>query len=133
MQSGEFDLEEIGEEVVQREAAAGVVPATRAVHTDATQARRQLVCARAEKHLHAALEAWLLDWAERLKANSGLKAICQVSEGFKLRGATVEPHANRHHMWQSLAQILQQSDEIRQRILYYRSVVEWMACPDVDV
>ena len=61
-------------------------------------ARKQIACERARQHLLAVLKQWLLAWADRLETTSGLKAILQVSAGFKLVQGTIAAHDNRHHM-----------------------------------
>ena len=133
IRNGEFDLQQIGENILRQEKTAGLVPQSDTSAEANNEDRHRIACKRARKQLSETLQAWMQNWAERLQTNSGLKAICQVSEGFKWSGSTVEPHANRHHMWQSLAQILQQDSDNRERILYYRAVTDWMSDPAVDV
>ncbi len=61
-------------------------------------------------------------FSQRLDVRTGLRNMCATTEGFRLDGNTVRPWANRVQMWKSLAEVLQQGDATRQKILYYKTI-----------
>ena len=51
------------------------------------------------------LRGSLQTWHDRLEVLPGLKAMCQVSEGFRVTGGSVEAWKNRQAFWQTLAEV----------------------------
>ena len=75
------------------------------------------------------------EWLTRLTAAPGVKAMCEVSENFR---HTVEGPALKGGRptarWRSLGEVLQQDDETRRRILFYREIAtQWMEHESIDV
>ena len=74
-------------------------------------------------------------WGERLNERNGVKAMCDVSENFRRTEAHPVMKGGRPNAkWKTLAELLQQNDATRLRILFYRQIaLEWMPHPTVDV
>ena len=77
----------------------------------------------------------LTEWLSRLKMASGVKAMCEVSENFRLtEDGPVLKGGRPTARWKSLAEVLQQDDETRRRILFYREIAtQWMEHDSIDV
>ncbi len=126
--TGEFDLDRLGMELAARTDQDGLSPGGVGPHN--TMSAEIL----ARKYLLKEIREQLQTFSQRLDVRTGLRNMCATTEGFRLDGNTVRLWANRVQMWKSLAEVSQQDDATRQKILYYKTIaLEWMTHPSVDL
>ena len=93
--------------------------------------------------LESAVRKEMQDWHQRLDEKSALRAMCEITYGFKVQKpaladgswvAAVTTHASASARWPCLQQVLQGDDENRVRLQYYWTITrDWFESDAVDV